>query len=227
MPRSLAGASTTINARFSPRLQLLRRIERVRRGVTTSILNRATVPLSLLTRLSSLSRIESRLGAPAGVEVCCASATGGGEVPATRHSREAAIQTATHSLHVHAGAGRSLAKYTQEWARQPLLWLVQDGHLRVGQLIVSSWRASGETARQYASNHGLSAGTLKWWSRRVSKQAAEPTSPFAKVVVKPPAVTGSELEVVAPSGHRVCVRHAQSPGASTEPAATGLKSRGL
>ena len=78
--------------------------------------------------------------------------------------------------------------------------------------IVRSWRASGETARQYASNHGLNAGTLKWWSRRVSKPAAEPVSRFAKVVVKPPAVTGSELEVVAPSGHRVVVRGAVDAG---------------
>jgi transposase-like protein len=32
---------------------------------------------------------------------------------------------------------------------------------------VADWRASGLTADEFASRHGLVAGTLRWWSRRL------------------------------------------------------------
>jgi len=86
--------------------------------------------------------------------------------------------------------------------------------------IVQSWKASGETAEEYASRHGLNAGTLGWWRSQLSKQSdhaegsrprggvgrKKPTSSFAEVVVRSPTAVESPLEVVAPSGYRVVVR---------------------
>lgn len=86
--------------------------------------------------------------------------------------------------------------------------------------IVQAWKASGETAKQYASRHGLNAGTLGWWRSQLSKQAYISAAPrpgrrarrntsaaaFTEVVVKPPAPIESPLEVVTRSGHRVVVR---------------------
>lgn len=39
---------------------------------------------------------------------------------------------------------------------------------------VIGWRASGETARQYSTRHGLSANTLGWWASRLKRNGEFP-----------------------------------------------------
>src|SRR5437588_829101 len=40
---------------------------------------------------------------------------------------------------------------------------------------VSAWRASGETAEQFADRHGgYSGGTLRWWSSQLKRRALAP-----------------------------------------------------
>jgi hypothetical protein len=82
---------------------------------------------------------------------------------------------------------------------------------------VESWRASGLTAKQFAAEHGIRAGTLVWWSWRLGMKAKQPLaartkSPPAKIATTPPltflemtAVYAEPIEVVLPSGLRVRV----------------------
>lgn len=90
--------------------------------------------------------------------------------------------------------------------------------------IVQAWKSSGETAEQFASRHGLNAGTLGWWRSQLAKEAPAPragsrrratrkcsTARFAEVVVTPPATATSRLEVVTPNGHRVRVQGGVDP----------------
>jgi hypothetical protein len=47
---------------------------------------------------------------------------------------------------------------------------------------VTSWRASGETAKRYSAARGWSAGTLLWWSSRLRREAGPPTVRMAQLV---------------------------------------------
>jgi hypothetical protein len=38
---------------------------------------------------------------------------------------------------------------------------------------VSAWRSSGKTLREFSELEGLSASSLRWWSTRLKKLAAE------------------------------------------------------
>lgn len=49
---------------------------------------------------------------------------------------------------------------------------------------VASWRASGKTAEAFSAGRGWSAGTLRWWSSRLRREATPPVSEvrFAQLV---------------------------------------------
>ncbi len=51
---------------------------------------------------------------------------------------------------------------------------------------VAGWRRSGQTARIYAAVHGLSAGTLKWWSSRLGQDVAPASVALVRVERVPP-----------------------------------------
>ncbi len=59
---------------------------------------------------------------------------------------------------------------------------------------VAGWRRSGQTARIYAAVHGLSAGTLKWWSSRLGRDAAPASVALVRVERVP--------DVAVPRGER-------------------------
>jgi len=58
--------------------------------------------------------------------------------------------------------------------------------------VVASWRRSGLTAREFAAAHGLSEGTLRWWSWALRSRSAEPSAAVG------PAVTMVPVRVVEP-----------------------------
>ena len=49
-----------------------------------------------------------------------------------------------------------------------------------------AWRASGQTAEAFSAAHGLTVGTLRWWSSRLRReerrQVAGPAIRLARVV---------------------------------------------
>lgn len=47
---------------------------------------------------------------------------------------------------------------------------------------VASWRASGQTADEFAAAHGLAASTLRWWASQLKHEVAPPPPPAAAVV---------------------------------------------
>ena len=47
---------------------------------------------------------------------------------------------------------------------------------------VAAWRASGETAATFAARHGLTVGTLRWWSSRLQREERQPVVRLARVV---------------------------------------------
>jgi hypothetical protein len=82
---------------------------------------------------------------------------------------------------------------------------------------VESWRASGLTAKQFAAQHGIRAGTLVWWSWRLGVRAKQPLAARTKslpakiATIRPltflemTAVHAEPVEVVLPNGLRVRV----------------------
>ncbi len=55
--------------------------------------------------------------------------------------------------------------------------------------LVSQWRSSGETAREFASRHGVNASTLSGWAWRLGRERAadtgrqaEPQLPVSKMI---------------------------------------------
>ena len=59
---------------------------------------------------------------------------------------------------------------------------------------VAEWRASGQTAHEFASGRGFAGSTLRWWSSRLGRQ----TPGFVRVVAASDAPRGAgsiELEV--------------------------------
>lgn len=79
--------------------------------------------------------------------------------------------------------------------------------------IVACWRASGETSKEFASRHGLNAGTLLWWSSRLLRQGAfapssrsrPKASAFEEVVVTSSVMPSgtNRMEVVTRGGRVV------------------------
>ena len=66
--------------------------------------------------------------------------------------------------------------------------------------IVHRWRASGLTAREFATREGLNAATLRWWSSRLSQSA--PTPAFIELQLATPAST-SAISIVLRDGLRI------------------------
>jgi transposase len=82
--------------------------------------------------------------------------------------------------------------------------------------IVERWRASGESAREFAAREGVVAGTLSWWGNRLKAQSASlsesKSQAFAQVRVTGSSSSsgGGRVEVVTPSGLVVRVMGAVS-----------------
>jgi len=60
---------------------------------------------------------------------------------------------------------------------------------------VIGWRASGETARQYSTRHGLSANTLGWWASQLKRDGEFPEA----------AMRWAKVELAAAAGPRPIV----------------------
>jgi len=82
---------------------------------------------------------------------------------------------------------------------------------------VKRWRQSGQSAVEYASQHGLHAGTLVGWSSKLRSEAPAGAAnggreheAFLPVRVAEPIATtaaaGDSIEVVLCNGRRVLVR---------------------
>jgi transposase len=63
---------------------------------------------------------------------------------------------------------------------------------------VRRWRASGQTAREFALRHGLNANTLRWWASRLGRDAAARPG-FVEVTLAAPVVEG-RVEIVVRDG---------------------------
>ena len=74
--------------------------------------------------------------------------------------------------------------------------------------IVARWRASGESAREFAAREGVVAGTLSWWGNRLktdaphrAREAKAVAQAFAPLrVTSSSSSGGGRVEVVTPSG---------------------------
>lgn len=73
---------------------------------------------------------------------------------------------------------------------------------------VRAWRASGQTAVQFASGRGFAASTLKWWSSRLGPLDAPA---FVQLVAKPAAPLPSPELVVEVGSARVRVASGFDP----------------
>jgi hypothetical protein len=65
--------------------------------------------------------------------------------------------------------------------------------------LVAAWRASGETSRVFAARHQLNAGTLLYWSYRLSKASKRPRPAKSTKVAN--FVEVQVAEFAAPSKH--------------------------
>jgi hypothetical protein len=78
---------------------------------------------------------------------------------------------------------------------------------------VARWRASGQTADEFAATHGLAAGTLRWWSSRLRREDGRQTPQIAPIVrmaqvirsPAPPVTRGSVVIDVLDMRARVTV----------------------
>ncbi len=76
---------------------------------------------------------------------------------------------------------------------------------------ISEWRASGQTADAFAEGKGFKAGTLRWWSTRLSRATSSaPAIPFARVVRAPRAASDAPV-VIAVGVARVEVARGFDP----------------
>lgn len=65
--------------------------------------------------------------------------------------------------------------------------------------LVASWRASGQTAEEFAAVHGVAAATLRWWTSRLKREepaAAAPLVRMAQVIRSPAPVAGRGAVIV-------------------------------
>jgi transposase len=80
---------------------------------------------------------------------------------------------------------------------------------------VEQWKQSGLTAREYAAQAGLNAGTLCYWKWRLSRDArTKQTSPAPRkrrgrtpkfVELTPVSVVDERIEIELSNGHRLRV----------------------
>ena len=68
---------------------------------------------------------------------------------------------------------------------------------------IAAWRASGETAAQFASSQGYSAGSLRWWSSRLGRAAKARPVALARVEVPKRVAAASSGVRVDVGGARV------------------------
>jgi hypothetical protein len=65
---------------------------------------------------------------------------------------------------------------------------------------VASWRASGQTADEFAAAHGLAPSTLRWWASQLKHEVATPTpaAPLVRMarVIRAPSSSTSGGSVV-------------------------------
>ncbi|MGV1030505.1 MAG: IS66 family insertion sequence element accessory protein TnpA [Dermatophilaceae bacterium] len=85
--------------------------------------------------------------------------------------------------------------------------------------IVERWRASGESAREFATHEGVVPGTLSWWGNRLKTDVArrarvakgtEQAFTQLRVTGSSSSSSGGRVEVVTPSGLVVRVTGAVS-----------------
>ena len=67
--------------------------------------------------------------------------------------------------------------------------------------LVASWRASGQTAEEFAATHGVAAATLRWWTSRLKREEPSPAVPLVRMaqVIRSPspaAATGRGSVIV-------------------------------
>ena len=66
--------------------------------------------------------------------------------------------------------------------------------------LVSQWRSSGETAREFAAKHGVKASTLSGWAWRLGRERAAD----AKGQASPPQSRMIELRGIPVQMHEEC-----------------------
>ena len=74
---------------------------------------------------------------------------------------------------------------------------------------VEAWRASGQSAREFAAGRGFAEGTLRYWASRLRSPAAESAKSevrIARVVRLSPAATADTPIVIELGVARVGVR---------------------
>ena len=79
-----------------------------------------------------------------------------------------------------------------------------------------AWKRSGQSARAYAAEHGLSAGSLYAWSAKKPGSAAKRASgsSFVPVRIAPDGFSGNGLRVTLKARELECViEGADAPGA--------------
>lgn len=65
--------------------------------------------------------------------------------------------------------------------------------------LVASWRASGQTAEEFAAAHGVAAATLRWWTSRLKREeppSAAPLVRMAQVIRSPAQAVGRGAVIV-------------------------------
>jgi len=77
--------------------------------------------------------------------------------------------------------------------------------------LVSQWRASGLSAREFAAREGLNRGTLYRWSATLGR-AAPPSGGFVEVPAPVPAAEEGRIEVVVREQVRIRVSGAFDAG---------------
>jgi len=82
---------------------------------------------------------------------------------------------------------------------------------------VSRWRASGLTAREFASRNGINVTTLRYWSSRLGRASDDPStsslSPLTFVEMTGAVIAREPIELALPSGVRLRVPHDFDAGA--------------
>lgn len=67
---------------------------------------------------------------------------------------------------------------------------------------VASWRASGQTADEFAAAHGFAPSTLRWWASQLKRETAttttSPAAPLVRMarVIRAPSSSMSRGSVV-------------------------------
>jgi hypothetical protein len=88
---------------------------------------------------------------------------------------------------------------------------------------VAEWRASGETADEFASGRGFAANSLRWWSSKLGRDAAPaPVVRVAHLVRSPADAARTTRGAIVIEAIDARVRITIEPGADREVLATVL-----